>query len=204
MDVDGDGVILPSEIFDVAVVANGVDGTLQFYNIADPAAPKLVNLVRLGHEATSIAINLIDRLAYVGAGSAGVAFVDLGGVAHVQPLDLDRDSLDDRILAIVPAGAEAQRVAYDAGQGLVYLATGSGGLVSVEATPPTVEIVDVIRDPLSVVTGDEESIASTRVAYTTDDALKVMLRARTHRTGEFSLLIKRVDIGDHRTARQFR
>ena len=156
MDVDGDGVILPTEIFDVAVVANGVDGTVQFYNIADPAAPKLVNLVRLGHEAKSIAINLKDKLAYVGMGNAGVAFVDLGGVAHVQPLDLDRNSVDDRILAIVPTGADSQRVAYDAGQGLVYVAAGSGGLVSVEATPPSAEIVDLIRDPLELLTGDEE------------------------------------------------
>ena len=40
MDVNGDGAIAPStEVFDLAVVANGIDGTLQFYPCRSPAIP---------------------------------------------------------------------------------------------------------------------------------------------------------------------
>ena len=97
MDVNGDGAIAGTEVFDLAVVANGIDGTLQFYRVPETGDPVLLSAVRFsGAETTDVQVDATERLAYVALGSRGLAIVDLDGPASVQPIDDDRNGVDDR------------------------------------------------------------------------------------------------------------
>jgi hypothetical protein len=185
MDVNGDGVIdKNSEIFILAVVANGQDGSLQFYNITNPyfgttspAPPILVSVVRLGAEVTGVVLDREENLAYVACGTAGVKIVDLAGPASIQPIDYNLDGIDDRILGQVKTAGSARRLALDLGRGVGFVADGAAGLSTVQLIPPRSRFVGVARDPLAAATGDENSILESREAYLTDDCLKVSLNS---------------------------
>ena len=176
MDVNGDGVIDPAtEVFDLAVIANGPDGTVQFYNLSAPANPRLISVVQAPKPAASVTINPDLNLAYVGSGSNGVAIVDLSGPASIQPIDDNHDGVDDRILGVVKTAGTAGRLALNAGSGTALVADGDAGVTTVQFMPPKVTITDVIRDPVAAATGDEQSILDSHVAFTSDDAIQVEL-----------------------------
>lgn len=178
MDVNGDGGIDPAvEMFDLAVVANGQDGTVQSFDLRDPAQPRLVSVVRLGCPALSVALDATEQLAYVGCGASGLVVVDLAGPASVQPIDVDRDSRDDRILGTVTLPGAATRLALQLSRGLGYVAAGPGGLLTLQLLPPRTRFEAVVRDPVAAATGDEQSMLETHTAFTTDDALLVTVQA---------------------------
>ena len=110
-DLNGDGAIDVNEAFDLSVVANGADGTLQFFQTPTAGNPTLLSVVHLPGETSSVVLDGNERLAYVGLGARGVALVDLDGPASIQPIDFDRNGVDDRILGIVDTPGEAGRLA---------------------------------------------------------------------------------------------
>lgn len=178
MDMNGDGIIdAATEVFDLALVANGLDGTLQFYNLADPANPTLVSAVHLPKPAAAVTIDSERNLAYVGCGSYGVAAVDLSGPASIQPMDDNHDGIDDRILAQIKTAGSAGRMALNPGAGLVHVADGDAGITTLQLMPASVAISDVLRDPVTAASGEEQSIVASRTAYTTDDAIQVKLNS---------------------------
>jgi hypothetical protein len=178
MDVNGDGVIAPdTEVFDLAVVANGLDGTLQFYRLPATGDPLLLSAVRFSGEASDVVLDPAERLAYVSLGSRGLAIVDLDGPASVQPIDTDRNGVDDRVLGIMDTPGVALRTALDLQRGLGYIADGSAGLAIAHVVPPRTKVLSLKRDPVRGFPGDEEEILGTRVAFTTDDGLRVILDA---------------------------
>ncbi len=171
VDLNGDGTIAPSETFDLAVVANGADGTLQFFNVPESGDPTLLSVVRFQGETTGVALDATERLAYVGLGVRGVAIVDLDGPASVQPLDADRNGVDDRVLAVVDTPGEAGRIALALSRGIAFVADGSAGVTAIELLPPRTTFLRLTRDPVQAVTGEEQSILTSNVAYLTDDRL---------------------------------
>jgi PKD repeat protein len=171
VDLNGDGTIAPSETFDLAVVANGADGTLQLFNVPESGDPTLLSVVRFQGETTGVALDAAERLAYVGLGVRGVAIVDLDGPASVQPLDTDRNGVDDRVLAVVDTPGEAGRIALALSRGIAFVADGSSGLTAIELLPPRTTFLSLTRDPVQAVTGEEQAILSTNIAYLTDDRL---------------------------------
>jgi hypothetical protein len=178
MDRNGDGAIDPTtEVFDLAVVAGGADGTVQLWNLADPTSPALVSIVRVGATTTSVVIDAEENLAYVGAGAAGVAIVDLAGPASVQPIDQDRDGVDDRILGFVATPGAAGRIALDHGRGVGYVAEAARGVAVILLLPPRARFVDVLRDPVAAASGDEESIRDSHTAFIGDDAIRLVIDA---------------------------
>ncbi|HEY7502196.1 MAG TPA: Ig-like domain-containing protein [Vicinamibacterales bacterium] len=179
MDVNGDGVVVPeSEVFDLAVVANGLDGTLQFYRVPEASDPVLLSAVRFaGAETTAVRLDATERLAYVALAGRGLAIVDLDGPASVQPIDLDRNGLDDRILGSVSTSGAAARVAVDGSRGVALVADGPAGAAVVQLIPPRTRFTTLLRDPISTTTGDEESILESREAFATDDAVQVTVDA---------------------------
>ena len=152
-------------------MANGADGTLQFFNVPESGDPTLMSVVRFQGETTSVALDATERLAYVGLGVRGVAIVDLDGPASVQPLDADRNGVDDRVLAVIDTPGEAGRIALALSRGIAFVADGSAGLTAIELLPPRTTFLSLTRDPVQAVTGEEQQILSTNVAYVTDDRL---------------------------------
>ena len=178
MDLNGDGTIdATTEIFDLAAVANGQDGTLQLFDISDPASPRLISVVRLAGETNGVVLDAAENLAYVGTGTRGVALVDLAGPIAIQPIDLDRNTVDDRVLGTVLTRASAGRLALNPASGIAYVADGAAGLTVVQVVPPRSRFTQILRDPVVAAAGDEESITETRTAFTTDDGLRVTVNA---------------------------
>ena len=172
MDINGDGVVAPdTEAFNLALVANGLDGTLQFYRVPSSGDPVLLSAVRFaGADTSGVKLDRAERLAYVGLGARGVAIVDLAGPASVQPIDADHNGLDDRVLGIIEAAGSATRIALDLPRGLGFAANGSSGLRVLQLLPARTTLLSLKRDPVRAATGDEEEILESRRAATTDDA----------------------------------
>ena len=179
VDLNGDGILAPdTETLDVAAVANGIDGTLQFYQLSESADPVLISTVRFqGSETTAVKLDAVERLAYVGLGSRGLALVDLAGRPSVQPLDEDHDGVDDRVLGIVDTPGTAQRLSLDLSRGLAFVADGVAGLTVARVLPARTRFLSLVRDPVLAVTGEEESIVETQTLFVTDDALRVTVEA---------------------------
>ena len=177
MDLNGDGTIrVETEQFDVAIVANGADGTVQIFRVTNPAAPELVSVVRVPGAVEGVAVNAGDRLAYVGVGARGVALIDLSGAQGIQPIDFDRDGLDDRVLGFVDTPGSAGRLTLNLARGLGYVADGSN-LSVVQLLPARTRFETLMRDVVGGVTGDEESILASREAFTSDAAILVTIHA---------------------------
>jgi hypothetical protein len=190
MDVNGDGTITSAEVLDLAVVAGGDDGTLQFYRLPATGDPVLLSAVRFTSATKDVRVDATERLAYVGLGAVGVAIVDLDGPSSVQPLDIDRDGIDDRILATLdtPASAEGLSLALD--RGLGFVADGPGGLAVLQLLPPRVRFTELLRDPVKVIPFEEQSISESLTAYLTDDALRVTVDAIAPPREQLSLVIE--------------
>jgi hypothetical protein len=179
VDLNGDGILsLDTETLDVAAVANGIDGTLQLYQLSESADPVLISTVRFqGSETTAVKLDAVERLAYVGLGSRGLALVDLAGRPSVQPVDEDHDGIDDRVLGNVDTPGTAQRLSLDLSRGLVFVADGAAGLTVARVLPARTRFLSLVRDPVLAVAGEEESIADTQTLFVTDDALRVTVDA---------------------------
>ena len=189
-DLDGDGLVTDTERFDLALVAGGADGTLQFYRVPDPGDPVLAAVVRLDGATAGVAVDGVERLAYVALGARGVALVDLDGPWSVQPIDGDRDAIDDRVLAAVDTPGTASRIAPAVSRGVVHVADGAAGLSIVQVTPPRTRFLTLKRDPLAATPGDENSILETRTAYTTDEAVQATLSVILPPQAQLSLVIE--------------
>ena len=178
VDLNGDGAIAAqTETFDLAAVANGADGTLQIYRVPATGDPVLLSVVRFTGETTSVVLDATERLAYVGLGVRGVALVDLDGPASVQPIDSDRNGVDDRILGIVDTAGSAQRLALALNRGAAFVANGPGGLAALQVLPPRTTLLSLTRDPIPGETGDEADISETREALTSDAAIVATIQA---------------------------
>jgi hypothetical protein len=175
MDVNGDGAVDPaSEVFDLAVVANGIDGTLQFYRVPAVGDPVLLSAVRFnGAETSDVQVDATERLAYVALGGRGLAIVDLDGPASVQPIDVDRNGVDDRVLG--QAATAVVRLTLHPARGLGYAADTGGRLAALQLRAPRTNISSLVRNPVRVVAGDEQSIAEDARAFLTDDEVWVTI-----------------------------
>jgi hypothetical protein len=198
-DVNGNGALdAATETVDLALVATSEPGTLQFFNVTDPAVPTLVGVVRFPQGITSVAVNPAERLAYVGGGFSGVSIVDLAGPASIQPIDIDSNQIDDRILGTVNTNGEAGPLALALSQGIAFVADGPAGLGVIQLSPPRTRFTELLRDPVKAATGDEQSILETREAYVSDDALRVLLTASIPPQSSLFLVIEEVATGGGR------
>ena len=191
MDMDGSGIIAQdTEVLDVAVVANGSDGTLQIYRLPESGDPVLLSVIRFTGETSGVRVDAQERLAYVALGDRGIAFVDLDGPASVQPVDDDRNGVDDRILGVVDTPGSARRVALDLSRGVGYVADGPGGVAVLQVVPPRTRFLTLRRDPIRAAAGDEESILQSGIAFTTDDAIQVSLEAPATLDEQLTLVLQ--------------
>jgi PKD repeat protein len=186
-DRDGSGEISSDETFDLAVVAGGSDGTLQFFRVPFPGDPELISVVRLDGPATSVTVDADERLAFVGLGDRGVAIVDLDGPASVQPIDLDRDGVDDRLLGRVDTPGTAGRVARS--RSLAFAADGAAGLAVLQVQPPRTRFLSLRRDPIADRPRDDAEVADGGDVFTSDEAISISLDASVPPQGDLSLLI---------------
>jgi hypothetical protein len=197
LDRDGDGRIEPEdELFDLAVVAGGEDGTLHLFDVDDAVAPLRIGIVRLDCTTQSVSLSRDEQLAYVGCGPDGVAFVDLRGPSSVQPIDYDLDGVDDRILGQLATAASAGRVALDLGRAVALVADASAGVSVVQLLPPRARFVDVVREPDSSVVGDEFSILTSRSIPLSDELVRIELESVVPpRDGLFLVIEEAVEAG---------
>ncbi len=175
VDLNSDGTVATDERADLALVSNGVDGTLQIFSVPATGAPTLLSVVRFAEATQGVTVDAAERLAYVSIGSRGLAVVDLSGRMSIQPIDENRDALDDRILGIVDTPGSARRAALALDRGLGFVADGVGGLGIVQIAPARVRLQTVLRDPVRAVAGDEVAIDATRLGFTTDEAIRIVL-----------------------------
>ena len=178
-------------MFDLAVVANGLDGTLQFYRVPETGDPVLLSAVRFaGAETTDVQVDATERLAYVALGSRGLAIVDLDGPASVQPIDDDRNGIDDRVLGALESPLSVTRLTADHRRGLVYGAQPARGLALLQMLPPRTRFIAVSRDPGRDVPGDEQPLSEGGVAFTSDEAISVELDSSIADGSPLSLVIE--------------
>ncbi len=179
VDMNGDRHIDPiAEIFDVIVGGDKV-GNVQVYRLDAVGQPELISVIRLPASTPvgGVSVDASERLAYVGAGVRGLALIDLAGQPSVQPIDLDHDGQDDRILGFVDTPGAAGRSALAIGRGLGYIADGAAGVAIAQLTPARVRVETLRRDPIRSIQGDEQSILTSRTAFTTDEAIALRLVA---------------------------
>ncbi len=195
-DTNGDGSIAgESETFDLAVATSGVESTLQFLRIPPAGDPVLISAVRLPSLSERVALDASEALAYVALGARGVALVDLMGPAAVQPVDLDRNSVDDRILGIIDTAVFAHRVTPVLSRGQGLIADGAGGINLVRLLPPRVRFSDVVRDPVTAIVGEERSILASKTAYVGDNGLRLEVNADLGADTTAVLVIEEVPLG---------
>ncbi len=188
-DRNGDGTFDESDRFDLAVVAGGIDGTVQFFRVPAFGDPQLISVVRVdGAVTTGVTVDADERLAYVGLGQGGLALVDLEGGASVQPIDLDRDGVDDRLLGRVDTPGTASRVARTRAVALV--ADGPQGLAVVQVQPARTRFLTLRRDPLASRPGDEVDVPEGGFAVNSDDAVLVSLDASVPPQGSLRLVVE--------------
>jgi hypothetical protein len=172
VDLDADGRLDPArEVFDLAVVAGGEDGTVQLFNLTDATNPDRVAIVRLGCSTEAVSLSREEQMIYASCGASGLVMVDLRGPWSVQPLDYDLDGEDDRILGRFLTEASAGTVALDLSQGVGFVADASAGLSVVQLLPARGHITSVMRDPDLEQPGDEVALQRGGAVSTDDAAL---------------------------------
>ena len=178
-DVDADGELeVPAELRDLAVVAGGDNGTVQLFDVTQRDTPSLLSVIRLPGSTLGATFDIEERVVYV-AGADGVHVVDIDAPSSLQPIDIDRDGHDDRILGWIPTAGTARNTSIRLRRGLIYVADGDAGVSVAQVTPPRGLIADVRRDPLLAVEGDDESILSSNTMFLTDEALQIDLDSTT-------------------------
>ena len=181
MDVNGDGAIAPAtEMFDLAVVANGIDGTLQFYRVPETGDPVLLvgGAVRRCGDERRAGRSRPNGSRTSALGARGLAIVDLDGPASVQPIDEDRNGGDDRVLeARLSPRKEQQANRCGSRPRPWHRADAPGHPGDCSAFPPRTKFLTLKRDPVRERSGDEESILESRRAFTSDDEIQVSLSA---------------------------
>jgi PKD repeat protein len=191
-DIDGDGATdRANEVFDL-VIAGDAAGFLQLVRIT-AGVPELISVVRMpGLSAIGgVAVSADEGLAYVGAGARGFVIVDLRGPASIQPIDQDRDGVDDRVLGLVDTPGIAGRSALDLARGLAHVAD-RGGLVTIQVVPPRVRVLTLQRDPILLHAGDEETLSAAIAGFVSDQAVRATVESTIPFGGGVSLAIEEV------------
>jgi hypothetical protein len=192
-DINGDGFIDESaEILDLAAVSGGTDSTLQLYQIHSSGDPTLVSVVRLPGQTAGVSVDATERLAYVGVGSRGLAIVDLEGPASIQPIDGDRNGVDDRLLGVVDTEGAVERISPLLARAVGFVADGAGGLAVMQLLPPRTTLLALDRDPVQGSAGDQESILDTHLAFVTDAGLLAEIDAAVGPRDVLNLVIEEV------------
>lgn len=176
MDINGDRIVADTELFDLAVATGGDDQTIQYVRVPRVGDPTLLSVIRHSADTASVRLSRDERLAYVATGAGGLAFVDLDGPGSVQPIDLDRNGTDDRILMSLGLSGVANGFGLEPA-GFAVVANGPGGLSTVQLVPSRATFTAIQRDPVRIMTGDEQPVAAPHVIFASDDALLVTVRA---------------------------
>lgn len=196
IDLNGDGTVAgDTETFDLAVAAGGADNTLQFFRVPESGDPVLVSVVRLPGEVNGVALDAGEALAYAALGARGIAPVDVLGLASIQPIDQDHNGHDDRILATIDTAGSAEQITPVLTRGIGMVADGAGGLSVIRLRPARVRFLDILRDPVVTITGEEQSIRGSHTAYVTDDGLRLELDADLGSDSGATLAIEEVPFG---------
>lgn len=113
-DLDLDGVIDPAnEAFDLAFVVEDATQKLSIVDLTNPGSPVLLAAIPLGRSARDVAVDPIERLAYVGD-DQGIQIVDLSNpLEAVGLLDANGDGRDDRLLGRVSGATASRSLALD-------------------------------------------------------------------------------------------
>jgi PKD repeat protein len=201
-DVNGDGLIGATEVFDLAV-AGDATGIVQVYRLG-AGTPELLSAIRLpaGARVGGIALSADEGLAYVGAGGRGLAVIDLRGPASVQPIDSNSEGLDDRILGLLSMPGTSGRVASALSRGIVAVAGGAAGLETVQVLPPRTRFTSIKRDPIPGSAGDDQEISGSNQAFTTDRALLLQIDAAIPDDDAVTLSVEEVTAGPRTTSFQ--
>ena len=201
-DIDGDDAIDPvTEVIDLAIAGDD-NGVLQLVRISG-TTPELISVIRMpGLSAIGgVTVSAVEGLAYVGAGGRGLVMVDLTGPASIQPIDQDRNGLDDRVLGVVDTPGSAGRMSPDLGRGLGFLADGSAGVAVLQLLAPRIRLLTLKRDPLRGRPGDERSILASREAFTTDEAVVAELDVLLPPGEQATVVVEEAPVGDDRSLR---
>ena len=127
-DLDGDGLIAPTEVFDLAIV--GGDFGVSVVDVRNAASPVEITRVPVPGVVRDVEFDPGTRRAFVGADLSGTGptllMIDLSRPTE-EPVDADADGFDDRIQFRrgYPNGFNGLRL--DRDRGLLYI-THPGGL----------------------------------------------------------------------------
>jgi RHS repeat-associated protein len=100
LDLDGDGLVSPSEVRDYLVVAHRTAGVLVL-DATDRDGVQLVGRIRLPGQAVRVTVDREARLLYVAASGGGLYVVDFGGRPRLDRVDANGDGTDDRLLEVI-------------------------------------------------------------------------------------------------------
>ena len=177
----------------LALVAAGLPGGVQTFVIqggeeiaggvgpASPAQVTRAGQVLPGCAVTRLAVDAPLQRAWFACTNGKLGVIDLAGADGVDPIDRDRDGLDDRIAGLVDlsiAPSSPLALDLDEGRALGLVSAGSAGLVLAQLGPAEAVITDVRRDVLPGDRDDESSIFATGRAFHGDQAIVAHVEAR--------------------------
>ncbi|MCC6640621.1 MAG: Ig-like domain-containing protein, partial [Deltaproteobacteria bacterium] len=178
---------------ELALVGAGLPGGVQAFAIAggvggaggvgppSPAQITKVAQVLPGCAVTRLAVDAPLQRAWFACTNGKVGAIDLAGADGLDPIDRDRDGLDDRIAGLVDlslAPSSPLALDLDEGRALGLVSAGTAGLVVAQLGPAEALIRDVRRDVLPEDRDDESSIFATGRAFHGDQALVAHVEAR--------------------------
>jgi hypothetical protein len=162
----------------LALVAAGLAGGVQVYEIGDDGVPARIAKVTPGCLVTRVAADGVLGRAWLACTGARLAGLDLAFVEGLEPIDEDGDGSDDRLAGRVELPGPLADLDLDRGRALALVSQHGAGLAAVVLGPAEARIEDVQRDVLPGDHGDVFSIASSGRAFAGDQAVLVEVEAR--------------------------
>jgi RHS repeat-associated protein len=145
-DLDGDGTLEEHEERDYILVAHRTQGVL-ILNATDRDNVVLVGWIRLGGgQAARVSVDREHRRMYVSGYGGGIYVVDFDRVPTTEIVDLNQDSLDDRLLETITLPGNTNAAVFLLPElGVAYAGGLDRGLTSISVGGPRIKALAANR-----------------------------------------------------------
>lgn len=147
-DLDKDGTVEPDEYHDYVLVAHRTQGVLIF-DAQDRDELVLVGWIQLsGGQAARISVDRDRRRLYVSGYGGGIYVLDFDRLPSTQPIDLNQDTRDDRLLETISLGGNTNAPVFLMPElGLAYAGGLDRGVTSIAVGGPRLTTIAEERTP---------------------------------------------------------
>jgi hypothetical protein len=162
----------------LALVAAGLPGGVQVFDVTDAATPKRVAKILTGCAVQRLAADAPFERAWLACAGTRILPLDLAAVDGLDPLDRDADGSDDRLGGAISIPVPLVNFTLDAPRNVALVSGGAQGLAVVQLGGAEARISDVVRDPVDGGSADEESVRSTGRTFIGDREIRAVVDVR--------------------------